>query len=219
VRLRLSQYNGSTLTSGDGTFGCFRTLREALPPPQIAPPNGLPIQDGLPVVLTVDSVRAACDSIHFKLVQGLDTLLQQIGPSAHCVLPDSLLQLKTYKWIVRGQNQWGWGPWSTPWSFRIVPAAVEEEKPAPVVSAFSAPAVNRLASGSVQFDVSMALPGSKLIVYDALGNVIRELVVAQPSRLAWDMTDATGRKLAAGLYFARLAGGATQPTAKLVLLD
>jgi hypothetical protein len=33
------------------------------------------------------------------------------------------------------------------------------------------------------------------------------------------MTDATGRKLAAGLYFARLAGGATQPTAKLVLLD
>ena len=219
VRLRLSQYNSSTLTSVDGTFGCFRTLREALPPPQTAPPNGLPIQDGRPVVLVVDSVRAACDSIHFKLVQGLDTLLQQIGPSAHCVLPDSLLQLKTYKWIVCGRNQWGWGSWSTPWSFRIVPAGVEEEKPAPVISAFSAPAVNRLASGSVQFDVRMAVPGSKLIVYDALGNVIRELVVEQPSRLAWDMTDATGRKLAAGLYFARLAGGATQPTAKLVLLD
>jgi hypothetical protein len=219
VRLRLSQYNGSTLTSADGTFGCFRTLREALPPPQIAPPNGLPIQDGLPVVLTVDSVRAACDSIHFKLVQGLDTLYQQNGPSAHCVLPDSLLHLKTYKWIVCGRNQWGWGSWSTPWSFRIVPAAVEEEQSAPLVSAFSAPAVSRLASGSVQFDVRMATPGSKLIVYDALGNVIRELVVEQPSRLAWDMTDATGRKLAAGLYFARLAGGATQPTAKLVLLD
>jgi hypothetical protein len=219
VRLRLSQYNGSTLTSADGTFGCFHTLREALPPPQVAPPNGLPIQDGQPVVLVVDSVRAACDSIHFKLVQGVDTLLQQNGPSAHCVLPDSLLQHKTYKWIVCGRNQWGWGAWSTPWSFRIVPAGVDEEKPAPVVTAFSAPAVNRLASGSVQFDVRMAAPGSKLIVYDALGNVIRELAVEQPSRLAWDMTDATGRKLAAGLYFARLFGGATQPTAKLVLLD
>ena len=219
VRLRLSQYNGSTLTSADGTFGCFHTLREALPPPQMAPPNGLPIQDGHPVVLVVDSIRAACDSIHFKLVQGLDTLLEQNGPSAHCVLPDSLLQHKTYKWIVCGRNQWGWGSWSTPWSFRIVPAGVEEEKPAPVVSAFSAPAVNRLASGSMQFDARMATPGSKLIVYDALGNVIRELEVAQPSRLAWDMTDATGRKLAAGLYFARLSGGATQPTAKLVLLD
>ncbi len=219
VRLRVTQYNGSTLTAADGTFGCFRTLREALPPPQIAPPNGLPIQDGIPVVLTVDSARAACDSIHFKLVQGLDTLYQQNGTSAHCVVPDSLLQLKTYKWIVRGWNQWGWGSWSTPWSFRIVPAGVEERKAAPVVSAFSAPAVTRLASGSVQFDVRMAVPGSKLIVYDALGNVIRELIVAQPSRLAWDMTSASGRKLAAGLYFARLTGGATQPTAKLVLLD
>jgi len=67
--------------------------------------------------------------------------------------------------------------------------------------------------------VRAAAPGSKLAVYAALGNVVRELTVTRPSRLAWDMTDASGRKLAAGLYFARLAGGATQPTAKLVLLD
>jgi hypothetical protein len=219
VRLRLSQYNGSTLTSADGTFGCFRTLREALPPPQIAPPNGLPIQDGNPVVLVVDSAKAACDSIHFRLVQGLDTLLEQNGPSAHFVLPDSILEHKTYKWLVRGRNQWGWGTWSTPWSFRMVAAGVEEETPVPVVTAFSAPGVSRFASGNVQFDVRIAAPGSKLVLYDALGNVIRELAVAQPGRVAWDMTDAGGRKVAAGLYFARLAGGATQPTAKLVLLD
>jgi hypothetical protein len=81
------------------------------------------------------------------------------------------------------------------------------------------PAVNRLATGGVLFDVRMAVPGSRLVVYDALGNVVRELTVTGPSKLAWDMNDATGRKLAAGLYFARLAGGATQPTAKLVLLD
>ena len=221
VRLRLSQYNGSTLTSADGTFGNFSTMREPLPPPQIAPPNGLPIRtDSLPVVLEVDSVKAACDSIDFKLVQGLDTIWKQNGPTAHCSLPDSLLHLnKIYKWIVRGYNQWGWGNWSAPWSFRIVAVGVQEEKPAVVVPAFSVPAVNRLGSGSVQFDVRAAAPGSKLTVYDALGNVVRELVVAQPSRLTWDMTDATGRKLAAGLYFARLVGGATQPTSKLVLLD
>jgi hypothetical protein len=221
VRLRVCQYNGSTLTSADGTFGCFHTRREPLPPPQIAPPNGLPIrEDSLPVVLEVDSVKAACDSIHFKLIQGLDTLMEQNGPQAHFVLPDSLLQLsKIYKWIVRGYNQWGWGNWSTAWSFRIVPVGVEEEQPAVVAPAFSVPAINRFGSGSVQFDVRAAAPGSKLIVYDALGNVVRELVVVQPSRMTWDMTDATGRKLAAGLYFARLAGGATQPTAKLVLLD
>jgi len=221
VRLMVSQYNGSTLTSADGTFGCFHTRREPLPPLQIAPPNGLPIpSDSLPVVLEVDSVKAACDSIYFKLVQSTDTIWEQNSTTAHCLLPDSLLQRnKIYKWIVRGYNQWGWGPWSTPWSFRIVAVGVEEEKPAAVAPAFSVPAVNRLGSGSVQFDVRMAAPGSKLIVYDALGNVVRELTVAQPNRLTWDMTDATGRKLAAGLYFARLAGGPSQPTSKLVLLD
>jgi hypothetical protein len=219
VRLRLRQYNGSTLTSADGTIGCFHTLREPVPPPQIAPPNGLPIMDP-PVALVVDSVKAACDSIHFKLIQGLDTLLEQSGPSAHCALPDTMFVYnKTYKWIVRGYNQWGWGPWSTPWSFRTLFSGIEEVNPVIAAPTFSVPAVNRLASGSVQFDVRAAAPGSKMIVYDALGNVVRELVVVQSSQLTWDMTDAAGRKLVAGLYFARLAGGANQPTSKLVLLD
>ncbi len=219
VRLRLRQYSGTTLTSADGTIGCFHTLREPVPPPQIAPPNGLPIMEP-PVELVVDSAKAACDSIHFKLIQGLDTIWEQNGTSAHCSLPDTLFAYnKTYKWVVRGYNQWGWGPWSTPWSFRTLFSGIEEVDPALVAPAFSAPAVSRLDAGSVQFDVRMAAPGSRLIVYDALGNVVRELTVPQPSRIAWDMTDATGRKLAAGLYFARLAGGTTQPTSKLVLLD
>jgi len=222
VRLRLSQHVGADLTSADGSFGNFRVLHgPPLPPPQVAPPNGLPIHmDALPVVLEVDSVAAGSDSIHFKLVQGLDTIWEQNGRSSHCSVPDSLLELaKVYKWIVRGYNQWGWGDWGTPWTFRIVPAGVEEEKPALVNSAFSVPAVNRLGSGSVAFNVRAAAPGSKLIVYDALGNVACELVVTQPGRLSWDMTDAVGRKLAAGLYFARLGGSTTQLTRKLVLLD
>jgi hypothetical protein len=218
VRLRLSQYNGTTLTSTDGTFGCFHTLREPLPPPQIAPPNGLPILNP-PVALVVDSVKAACDSIHFKLVQGLDTLMEQSGPLAHFDLPESMFGYnKTYKWIVRGRNQWGWGPWSTTWSFRTLFSGIDEVNPAVTAPGFSAPAVHRLGTGSVQFDVRAAAPGTKLVVYDALGNIVRGLVVVQPGRLAWDMTDAGGRKLAAGLYFARLAGR-DQPTSKLVLLD
>ena len=222
VRIRLIQRDNSAVTSADGSFGCFRLLHGVpLPPPQIAPPNGLPIRsDSLPVVLAVDSVKAGCDSVHFRLVQGYDTIWEQNGPSAHCIVPDSLIQFnKIYKWIVRGYNQWGWGDWGTQWTFRVVLVGIEEEKPAPVNSAFSVPAVSRLASGSVQFDVRIVAPGSKLTIYDALGNVVRELAVAQPGRLTWDMNDATGRRLAAGLYFVRLAGGATQPTRKLVLLD
>jgi hypothetical protein len=221
VRLRLSQYSGSTLTSADGTFGCFHTLREPLPPPQIAPPNGLPIQSNdLPVVLVVDSAKAACDSIHFKLVQASDTLAEQKGTLAHFLLPDSMFVYnKIYKWIVRGYNQWGWGPWSTAWSFRIIQSGIEDVTPVAVAPAFSVPAVNRLMSGSVQFEVRAAAPGSRMVVYDALGNVVRELAVVRPASLTWDMADAAGRKVAAGLYFARLAGGKNQPTSKLVLLD
>jgi len=219
VRLRIRQYNGTTLTSGDGTFGNFHTLLGAPPPTQLAPSNGLPITNP-PAVLVVDSANGVYDSIDFKLVQGLDTILQQNGPMAHCPLPDSLFKYgKIYKWTVSGHNQHGWGPSSTTWSFRTLFGGVEESDQPGIAPAFSVSAVNRLGAASVMFDVRAAAPGSKLAVYDALGNVVRELTVPRPSRLAWDMTDAAGRKLAAGLYFARLAGGATQPTAKLVLLD
>jgi len=219
LRLRLSQYNGSTLTSADGSFGCFHVLREPLPPQQTAPPNGLPIMNP-PVVLEIDSAKAKCDSIHFKLVQGLDTIWEQNGTTAHCALPDSLFKHgKTYKWIVRGYNQWGWGNWSTPWSFRTLFGGIEETNAAGIAPAFSVPAVNRLGAGSVMFDVRAATPGSRITVFDALGNVVRELPIARPGQLAWDATDGLGHRLAAGLYFARLAGGATQPTRKLVLLD
>lgn len=218
VRLRLTQYNGSTLTSGDGTFGNLHTVREPQMK-QLAPANGQLITSP-PIVLVVDSGSALCDSIHFKFVQGTDTLLQQNGLLAHCPLPDSFFGYnKTYKWLVRGHNQFGWGPWSTTWSFRTMFSGIEEANQPGIAPAFSVPAVNRLNAGSVEFNVRAAAPGSRLVVYDALGNVVRELVVARPSRMAWDMADANGRKVAAGLYFARLAGGATQPTAKLVLLD
>jgi len=219
VRLRLSQYDGTNLTSADGSFGCFHVRREPLPPPQTAPPNGLPIMNP-PIVLVTDSAKAKCDSIRFKLIQGLDTIWEQNGTAARCFLPDSLFKYnKTYKWIVRGHNQWGWGDWSTAWSFRILFDGVEEAKPAVVVPAFSVPAVNRLGAASVMFDVRAATPGSRITVFDALGNVVRELPVLWPGRLAWDATDGLGHRLAAGLYFARLTGGPTQPTRKLLLLD
>ena len=173
-----------------------------------------------PVVLVTDSATSRCDSVYFKLIQGLDTIWEQNGCATSYTLPDTLFRYnKTYKWIVRGHNQWGWGNWSTPWSFRVLFQGVEETNPVVVAPAFSAPAVNRLGAGNVMFDVRMAAPGSRLTVFDALGNVVRELPIARPGQLAWDATDGLGHRLAAGLYFVRLAGGATQPTRKLVLLD
>ncbi|HTW90266.1 MAG TPA: FlgD immunoglobulin-like domain containing protein [bacterium] len=218
VRLRLTQYNGATVTSGDGTFGNLHTVREPQVR-QLSPANGQLITSP-PIVLVVDSGSALCDSFHFKFVQGTDTLLQQNGLMAHCPLPDSFFAYnKTYKWLVRGHNQFGWGPWSTTWSFRTMFSGVEEAKQPSILPVFSVPAVSRLNEGSVRFDVRVAAPDSRLMVYDALGNVVRELTVARPSQMTWDMTDASGRKVAAGLYFARLAGGASEPTCKLVLLD
>ena len=213
VRLRIEQYDGTTLTSGDGTFGNFHTLLGAAPPTQLAPDNGLPITNP-PVVLVVNSANGVYDSIHFKLVQGVNTILQQHGPMAHCPVPDSLFKYgKTYKWIVSGHNHRGWGPWSTTWSFRTLFGGIEEANQPGIAPAFSVPAVNRLSTGSVQFDVRAAAPGSRLIVYDALGNVVRELTVRAASRMAWDMADADGRKVAAGLYSSTSPAAPASPPA------
>jgi hypothetical protein len=217
-RLRLAQYVGTTLASGDGSYGCFHILREPLPPPQVSPPNGLPVRS-LPIVLVVDSVRANCDSFGYKLVQGVDTIWREFSTSPRCALPDSLLQNnKTYKWQVRGRNQWGWGEWSTMWSFRTFFGAVEEAKRA-APPLLSVPGVARVAGPGLDFQVGAAGPRARLELFDALGNVVREMAVSGPGRITWDLRDAAGIRVAPGLYFVRLAGGTAAPTRKLVLLD
>jgi len=219
VRLRLEQYDNSTYTAGDGSFGNFRLRREPMPPPQIAPPNGLPVMNP-PVVLTVDSVQARCDSIEFKAMSGTDTVWRQLGTSPRCPLPDTLFRYNhTYKWMVRGLNRFGWGSWGSVWSFRVMFGGVAEENRGPqAASRFSVPGLVSLAAGEVRLTLPRTSAGERLTVFDALGNVVRGFQVPETGELTWDMRDATGRKVSAGLYFVR-DGGAARQVRKLVLVD
>lgn len=215
VRLRLKQYQSSTYTSGDGSFGNFRVLREPLAPRPLAPSNGLPIMNP-PVVLVVDSVNSRVDSIEFKVVLGLDTIWHQRDIRPTCPLPDTLFErTRTYKWIVRGHNQYGWGPWGATWSFRIMFSGVEEQKPALIQNVPSVSGLHRIGSGPLSFSLPNAGPG-RMAIYDALGNAIALLPV-EGGRVSWNLRDGNDRLAGAGLYFARFDG--TGPVRKFVLVE
>ncbi|MBM3322584.1 hypothetical protein FJY69_03805, partial [candidate division WOR-3 bacterium] len=215
-RLRLEQYSGATYTAGDGSFGNFRLQREPMPPTHLAPPNGLAIQNP-PVVLVVDSTRARCDSVEFKLILGVDTIWRQLGTAWRCPLPDTLFERnRTYKWMTRSHNRFGWGSWAGAWSFRVTFGGVEETVGRPQAGAIRFPAMVRLSNGAV---LRLTGPGVEAAVFDALGNLVRTLRPAKTGERSWDLRDECGRQVQAGLYFVRLGSGATAQTRKLVLVN
>jgi hypothetical protein len=70
---------------------------------------------------------------------------------------------------------------------------------------------------------TMARAGAaRLTVHDARGRLVKvvhdAVVAAGPHTAAWDGTDAAGRPLASGVYFARLVADGTGDTTKLLLL-
>ncbi len=215
VRLRLRQYVGSTLVSGDGSFGSFRIQREAPAPTPLAPPDGLPVWNP-PVVLIVDSTNRRIDSIEFKVMLGVDTIWRQVGVAPTCSLPDTLFQRnRIYKWIVRGHNQYGWGNWGAPRTFRIMFSAIAESLAEQARS--SSPKTthhSRRAGG-----LSLSLPvsaGRMLFVYDAAGKLVAEVPV-RAGLAFWDLRDSRGLLAEAGLYFARV--DSTGPVRKFVLVE
>jgi len=215
VRLRLKQYQSSTYTSGDGSFGNFRVLREPLAPQPVSPSNGLPIMNP-PVVLVVDSTNLRVDSIEFKVMAGLDTIWIQRDIRPTCPLPDTLFERNhTYKWIVRGHNQYGWGPWGATWSFRIMFSGIEDARPVVVENPLGVSGLHRIGSGPLVFSMP-SIGVTTLAIYDALGNAVASLPVRE-GRAAWDLRNINGRIAGAGLYFARTEGKG--PVRKFVLVD
>jgi len=217
VRLRLKQYQSSTLTSGDGTFGCFHITREPLAPKFIAPPNGQQIFNG-PVILTVDSLYSG-DSLDFRLIYGSDTLLRQKTTGWTVLVPNQLLTYgRAYKWTCRAHNQFGWGKLGTPWSFWVrFQTGVEEQPPAAQARALDFEPIVARKSGVV-FQTGLVGSSALITVYDAAGNRVAELAASDNQRLIWNCTDARGRAVSAGMYFVQLSGARAE-TRKLVLVD
>lgn len=219
ARLRLTQYNSSTVTSADGSFGCFHITREPLAPSPLSPPNGQQVFQP-PVTLVVDSTVAGVDSFDFRLAYGTDTLWRQRGAAWQCPVPDSLFTYgHNYKWVVRAHNQFGWGKNSTVWSFwvRFSPTGVVEQRPVQTGPGLKMKSIIRLSEGHLGFSVSGVEDGH-LTVFDATGSKVTEFAVKSGS-VAWDLRDQLGRKVGSGLYFVRLETASATLTRRFILTD
>ncbi len=218
VRLRFRQYRNGFLTSGDGTFGCFRLLRGPLPPSPLAPPNGHQIFSP-PIVLLVDTTRTDIDSFCFRVISGgTDTIWSCVGVSPRCSLPDTIFTYgRSYKWVCKGRNRLDWGDFSTPWSFwvRFRPGIEEKNSPAPAPGVkIQGANVRLLSQGGVEFQ-----GGKGLKVYNATGELVRTLKPLDGNRLIWDLKGEDGRPVPAGMYFVRSFDEKVGGVQKLVILN
>ena len=75
------------------------------------------------------------------------------------------------------------------------------------------------APGRVWLRVSAAAAGSRLVVRDAQGRMVRAFAAISPGRaFAWDGRDARGVPAPAGVYFAELEGAGEQRTGARIVL-
>jgi len=218
ARLRLRQYQGSTLTSGDGNRGCFHITREPMPPDFLAPPNGMQIFEP-PIVLRIDSGSVSADSFDFRMVFGGDTIWREPTVVPRCSLPDTLFTYgRSYKWTCRAHNQFGWGRLGTSWSFWVrFRAGLEENGATHSNYAFLVPGINRLAGG-VMFKLGQNARGSGLVIYNALGNRVVSLNTHNKN-VFWNGRDQAGYRVRAGLYFVRLVSETRTLTQKFLLVE
>jgi hypothetical protein len=216
-RLRLIQYDGFAVTSGDGTYGTFRLLREPLAPYQKAPPNGLQLFEG-PVILEIESLPGNADSLEYMVVQGLDTIYNELSTVLTCSVPDHILRYRAnHKWYVRARNQYGWGEFGTPWSFWVrFETGVEEQEDMEVTEVLRLKTLNHIGE-NVLFSAKSAGPDARLEIYDAAGIKVREFVVGE--RVVWDGRDASGRMVRSGLFFARLRAGTVTETRRFAMVE
>lgn len=213
-RLRFRQWYNGVFTSADGTFGCFRLIREPLPPQQLAPPNGRQIFTP-PVVLLVDSTLRNVDSFEFRLVQGTDTIWREKTTVPKCSLPDTLFVYnRSYKWFCRAHNQYGWGEFGPQWTFWCkFNQGVEEKQIADSRGLAGFPSVVALSAGRVEFVGESPGHTARVEVYDAAGK--RVATVLGSDRLVWEF----GQQVSPGLYFVRRFSGSGLLTRKLLIVD
>ncbi|MGC8798392.1 MAG: hypothetical protein ACP5PK_07025 [candidate division WOR-3 bacterium] len=213
VRLRLRQYSNGSLTAADGSFGCFRLVREPLAPKYLGPPSGLPVTSP-PVVLLVDSIRTDFDSVYFVVWKGTgDTVWRQNGLARRCTIPERVLVYnQTFKWMCRAHNRFGWGEFGAVWTFRVAFRPGVAEEPGRGWSRFQGMSIRRLNWGAVEIGA-----GGEAVIYNSAGQRVRVVKAADKEQPVWDLRDENGARVKPGMYFIRTTGA--NAVQKLIVLD
>jgi hypothetical protein len=220
LRMRIKAFLSGNYIAGDGTQGNFRIATVPLPPQPRSPPSGRPLTSP-PVVLVVDTISYV-DSFNFVVYTGGDTLFRTWQTATICTVPDTLFENNhPYSWVCRAHNSFGWGSFSSPWSFWIRFSAVREES-GPMRSgefevrnsAWSQPVV-------VRFVLNRPAP-VRLVVYDVAGRPVRTLASGRfatgAHEVAWNRTDERNRAVPSGCYFVGLSAGGQTSVRKTELV-
>jgi hypothetical protein len=105
----------------------------------------------------------------------------------------------------------------------VCPLRIEPSEESVVSLLLSHPVPNP-SSGAVSFQIGVARPGRyTLSIYNVCGRLVRRLagvaeLAGRQQQVSWNGTDSDGRRVASGVYFARLVSGGESRTRKLVLL-
>jgi hypothetical protein len=100
---------------------------------------------------------------------------------------------------------------------------VSVPEPGPRIFALALPVPNPARAGA-EIRFSLAAPGSaSLAVYDVSGRRVRTLVTGEapagPQRVRWDATDERGDRVAAGVYYLRLAAAGKALVRSVVIAE
>ena len=223
----LATFTGVVDSVGGNSASCQRIWgnlfsRGPMPPALLWPPDRYHFAEP-PVWLLVDTTLDDVDSFDFyvRYTNG-DTVWHHVQPAPCCTVPDTTFHRAcSYLWSCRVHSQHGWTRYTTPeyqfWA--DFPVAVAEPAPpgAPVV--FSLPSVSSRRCLGLCFSVSGIEPGATIEVSDISGRLVQRYVVRRKGPLTWDLQDGTGKRVAAGLYFARLTYGRGAIIRKFVLVD
>jgi hypothetical protein len=131
---------------------------------------------------------------------------------------DSLLY-----WQVRGGNTYGWGPYSTTWSFLmhyVIDAIDETVLPQDITLGQNYP--NPF---NMQTSISLAIPNGKrgeLAIFDIGGRIVNDLkltgTLSGTQQVTWNGRNSNGQELKSGVYFYRLRVGDRSFTKSMILL-
>jgi hypothetical protein len=193
-----------------------------MPPALLWPPDSFHFAER-PLWLLVDTTLSGVDSFDFcvRYTSG-DTVWHQAQTAPCCTVPHTAFaRAGSYLWRCRVHSQYGWTPYSSRqrqfWA--DFPVAVAEPAPPGAPLVFSLPSVSSRRCLGLCFSVSGIEPGGTIELSDILGRLVRRYVVRRNGPLTWDLRDRAGKRVAAGLYFARMTCGRGTITRKFALTD
>lgn len=166
----------------------------------------------------VDDIYPTC------LFNDVDTVMSDIADTLYDFVGHPSGE---YYYLVRGYSStWGWGDYSCLVYAEVMTGIEQNEviKPEKIVPSLFLG--NSLFTDRLQINYTLSeaeLQAAHLRIYDAAGRLIRDLsaqlsATGNPSSLAWNGRDASGRTVPSGIYFVKLDWATAQTVSKAILL-